>query len=271
MSVIVFTPNTWGVNCITSVQLAKLFGREPKNVKRDIEDLLKEGFGGSNFEPSDYIDSRGKTQPMWLLTETGFAIVVTSLNLKSDAHKFLRRNILTQFHTDRERDQAELKKLQAQKAWLTEKAGKLVKNPFGTRLERPKVTKENKKIQVTPEMAEDLGIEAGLADANSLDFSGLISVMRSLARNRIAGINNTLEKLVRYEEAAADYIEAELPGNPIDPLDYGIHSEYSEILMEKLDEVCGQEMVDTREAEFIESGIFIQHLDGSISLGEDVK
>ena len=71
----------------TSLKVAAVFGKRHDHVLRDINQLLsrpKSGepndpvaeFSRSNFGPRDYIDERGKTQPMVEMTKNGFALLV---------------------------------------------------------------------------------------------------------------------------------------------------------------------------------------------------
>ena len=57
----------------SSRKVAAHFKKEHKHVIRDIKNLgCSDEFSQSNFEPSDYIDSRGKKQPKYILTFDGF-------------------------------------------------------------------------------------------------------------------------------------------------------------------------------------------------------
>lgn len=61
----------------TSLNVAKYFGKQHFHVVRDIEKLdVPEAFSTSNFGGSDYVDSRGKKQKMYLMTKDGFMILV---------------------------------------------------------------------------------------------------------------------------------------------------------------------------------------------------
>ena len=59
--------------------LAEHFNRSHKNVLRDIAKLrakCPESFYGLNFEPVDYIDSKGEKRPAFLLTRDAFSLLV---------------------------------------------------------------------------------------------------------------------------------------------------------------------------------------------------
>lgn len=59
--------------------LAEHFNRSHKNVLRDIAKLrakCPESFYGLNFEPVDYIDSKGEKRPAYLLTRDAFSLLV---------------------------------------------------------------------------------------------------------------------------------------------------------------------------------------------------
>lgn len=63
----------------TSLKLAALFGKNHKEVLRDIRDKtlpnISEKFTERNFAPSDYKDSTGRVLPMYYLTRDGFTMV----------------------------------------------------------------------------------------------------------------------------------------------------------------------------------------------------
>ena len=62
---------------VTSLDVADTFGKEHKNVLRDIESLgCSEEFRRLNFEPSYYINQQNKKQPMYYLTRDGFTLLV---------------------------------------------------------------------------------------------------------------------------------------------------------------------------------------------------
>ena len=62
----------------TSKIIAEYFDKEHKVVLSAIRDLIskKEEFIGYNFMPSDYKDSRGKTQPIYEIDRDGFTLLV---------------------------------------------------------------------------------------------------------------------------------------------------------------------------------------------------
>lgn len=63
----------------TSLKVAEHFEKRHKNVLQSIEKLLAdcpdEDFGRLNFQPSSYQNEQNKTQPMYHLTEEGFALL----------------------------------------------------------------------------------------------------------------------------------------------------------------------------------------------------
>lgn len=65
-----------GVPMTSSRDVAEHFGKLHKNVLRDINALdCPVEFSRLNFEPRDFIDSRGKQQPMIEMTRDGFVLV----------------------------------------------------------------------------------------------------------------------------------------------------------------------------------------------------
>ena len=67
---------------VDSLFVAKFFGKEHRNVLRDIKKItepksgLSENFAKLNFEPSTYKDSTGRKLPCYYLTRDGFTILV---------------------------------------------------------------------------------------------------------------------------------------------------------------------------------------------------
>lgn len=62
---------------VTSLDVAGTFGKEHKNVLRDIETLgCSEEFNRLNFEPITYSDSRGREQKAYAMTRDGFTLLV---------------------------------------------------------------------------------------------------------------------------------------------------------------------------------------------------
>ena len=61
----------------TSLKVAETFGKEHKNVLKDIRELKSsEEFNQLNFELVDYTDSKGEKRPMYVMTRDGFTILV---------------------------------------------------------------------------------------------------------------------------------------------------------------------------------------------------
>lgn len=79
--------STDGQPLTTSRAVAERFGKRHTHVLRAIDRLIVEmesagpilgrepGLSRLNFEPRDYVDGRGKTQPEYLLTHNGFALL----------------------------------------------------------------------------------------------------------------------------------------------------------------------------------------------------
>lgn len=61
---------------VRSLDIADTFGKEHKNVLKDIRELgCSEEFGRLNFELSYYINSQNKKQPMYYITKDGFTLL----------------------------------------------------------------------------------------------------------------------------------------------------------------------------------------------------
>lgn len=61
----------------TSLDIAETFGKEHKNVLRDIRGLgCSEGFNRLNFEPISYVDSMNREQEAVVMTRDGFTLLV---------------------------------------------------------------------------------------------------------------------------------------------------------------------------------------------------
>ena len=62
---------------VSSIDVADRFGKLHKNVVRTIEGIeCSEEFYRLNFEPIDYVDQRGRPQPMFRMTRDGFSLLV---------------------------------------------------------------------------------------------------------------------------------------------------------------------------------------------------
>lgn len=60
------------IPAVTSQQVAVAFGKEHKNVMRDIREIMdkcSESFNALNFELVTYKDAKGEERPMYLLSE----------------------------------------------------------------------------------------------------------------------------------------------------------------------------------------------------------
>lgn len=69
-----------------SVRVAEVFGKHHKNVLRDIAALdCSQGFSRLNFEPSTYMDERGKRQPCIDMTRDGLMFLVMGYRGKKAA------------------------------------------------------------------------------------------------------------------------------------------------------------------------------------------
>lgn len=65
------------VTVVSSLDIAETFGKEHKNVLKDIRELnCSDEFGRLNFEPTNYIDEHNRKQPMYYITRDGFTLLV---------------------------------------------------------------------------------------------------------------------------------------------------------------------------------------------------
>ena len=68
--------NKQEVTVVSSLDVAETFGKEHKNVLKDIRELnCSEEFGRLNFEPTNYIDEHNRKQPMYYITRDGFTLL----------------------------------------------------------------------------------------------------------------------------------------------------------------------------------------------------
>lgn len=63
--------NVNGKVLVSSLQVAARFGKQHKNVMRDIGVLIEKG--ALNFEPTTYVDVQNRSQPMYLMDRDGFS------------------------------------------------------------------------------------------------------------------------------------------------------------------------------------------------------
>lgn len=72
--------------CATSIQIAKHFGKRHDNVLRDIAEIdCSEKFRLLNYEESSYLNEQNKNQPMFLITQDGFAFLAFGFKGKEAA------------------------------------------------------------------------------------------------------------------------------------------------------------------------------------------
>ena len=77
MLVEIRTVNKEEVTVVTSLDIAETFGKEHKNVLRDIRELeCSDEFNRLNFELTSYIDARNRKQDMYYITRDGFTLLV---------------------------------------------------------------------------------------------------------------------------------------------------------------------------------------------------
>ena len=71
---------------VSSLDVADKFIKDHKNVIRDIQALeCSDDFKRLNFEPSDYVDIQGVTQPCYAMTRDGFSFLVMGFTGKAAA------------------------------------------------------------------------------------------------------------------------------------------------------------------------------------------
>lgn len=74
MSELVFVEN--GQVVTDSLKVAEVFGKEHKNVLKDIRELgCSKEFGRLNFEQSTYVNSQNKELPMFYMSKKGFTLL----------------------------------------------------------------------------------------------------------------------------------------------------------------------------------------------------
>ncbi|MCK0506322.1 Rha family transcriptional regulator [Aromatoleum anaerobium] len=95
----------------TSLLVAEKFGKLYKNVLRAIENLeCSPEFARLNFEPREYVDDRGKVQPMYCITRDGFAFLAMGFTGRSAAQ--WKENFIAAFN----RIERELRRITTQRA-----------------------------------------------------------------------------------------------------------------------------------------------------------
>ena len=88
-----------GVRYISSVLVASKFGKRSDNVLRLIEAGLETGefLAASHCEVAEYVDAQGKPRKMYLLTQTGYAILISKFRLTEQEDLDLRKAIYIEF------------------------------------------------------------------------------------------------------------------------------------------------------------------------------
>jgi anti-repressor protein len=83
MNELVFIEN--GKAVTDSLTVAEVFGKDHKNVIRDINKQMKyagEEFAALNFEPGSYLDKNNQSRPKVNLSEEAFTLIAMSYNTK---------------------------------------------------------------------------------------------------------------------------------------------------------------------------------------------
>jgi Rha family phage regulatory protein len=71
----------------TSLDLAEKFGKRHDNILQSIREMECSGaFRLLNFQESDYLDIRGKTQPLFMITRDGFTLLAMGFTGKKAIH-----------------------------------------------------------------------------------------------------------------------------------------------------------------------------------------
>jgi len=232
---VLFTSNEVGVNCISSLVVAEMFDREHHNLLKSIDSLLSNGEETLNFNVSSYKTEQNKTQPMYLLTEVGFAILLTSLNLQTEEGKALKRETLSKFRSRQADLLKELKQLRAERK--PKMLGEMEKGEHGTKY-RPRVANEDKKILILPSVLEEISAEeAGYYNANDFTAEELLICMIALDESRKIGIDVATSKkrhlLNSIQMWRRDGAVSTIPTTDF----YPIKSEYNDIINAKLAEM----------------------------------
>lgn len=95
---VIFNPEM-GKPVTDSLTIAKAFGKLHKHVIRDIELELtrcSDNFGRSNFGPSSYKNSQGKSQPKYNLTRDGFTMI--AMGYKTAKGTMFREKFIAAFN-----------------------------------------------------------------------------------------------------------------------------------------------------------------------------
>lgn len=72
------TVSEQGTPMASSLDVAKVFGKEHKNILQSIENLFEDipqDYGQLNFQPSSYMNQQNKEQPMYFLTRDAFTLL----------------------------------------------------------------------------------------------------------------------------------------------------------------------------------------------------
>lgn len=89
--------NSYGRDVTTSLIVAQVFGKEHKNVLRDIENLsCSADFNRLNFERIKYLDTRNREQTAYEMTKDGFSFLV--MGYTGDKAGEFKENFINEFN-----------------------------------------------------------------------------------------------------------------------------------------------------------------------------
>ncbi|GIO63536.1 Rha family transcriptional regulator [Paenibacillus cineris] len=99
-----------GKTVTDSLTIAEVFGKEHKNVIRDIENLdCSEEFNRLNFERISYRDSMNREKPKYIITQDGFSFLVMGYTGKEAAR--FKEMYISEFNRMREHIKSDVPKL----------------------------------------------------------------------------------------------------------------------------------------------------------------
>lgn len=224
--VLVSNPN--GLTHISSRTVADLFEREHKNVLRQIENLMgEEVLLSSLSELSEYTDTTGRTLPMYLLTESGFTVLVSTFNLKTKEDKEIRKSILKQFHEKQLKEIQQTKQLKEENAKLKNKRlfEQTETDEYGTRIKKLAVPVEKKTVFVYDEETQS----HKRVCVTDMNFQEMTHRIVDLLEITLEGKQSSIVKWRLFQEAMDTYYANNKEGRMPTPRDFRIKSLYQAV------------------------------------------
>jgi Rha family phage regulatory protein len=228
MSNLVCLPNT---SSVSSVTLAEALGVLHKNLLRSMrkaEESCPDSIWRLNFEPSDYLDVRGKSQPGYEVSQDGLLLLLPFL--PSNEAKIATVKVIAKMRKAAKESFKELKEAKKEitqlRNRLLSETGQLETGEYGTTVKKLEIPLEEKTMLVFDGDEDIVRKRIKVIEISRLKVA---NGMLENAEKRLKGVNVAVAKLESFVSALEQYYEdGDVELRCPTPKDFDIYSEYQE-------------------------------------------